>query len=88
MFGQPVAISSHAPYRSGQRWRVFAAMQHRDLVFRRQPLDDARADESGSADHQDAHSHILPDVEKDSVARYYNTAIFEADHFLYVGRRS
>jgi hypothetical protein len=27
-------------------------------------------------------------LEKDNVAPYYDTAIFEADHFLYVGRRS
>lgn len=81
MFGEPVAISRHAPNRSGQRRRVFSAMQDGDLVFRRQPLDDACADESGPADYQDAHGPILPDMEKgeESVARYYDSAIFEAE---------
>ncbi len=81
MFGEPVAVSGNAPHRSGQRRHMFSAMQHRDIVFRREPLDDARADESGSTDHQDAHGPILPDMEKseESVARYYDSAIFEAE---------
>ena len=52
------------PHRSGQRWRVFAAMQHVTLLLGRQPFDDARRWSGVPANYQDTHGPILPDMEK------------------------
>jgi SAM-dependent methyltransferase len=55
-------------------------MQDHDFVIRGEMLDDAGSDETRASDYRDAHRPILPDMgSEESVARYYNSTIFEAE---------